>query len=240
MFSIVKKEINSFLDSLIAYIFIIAFLALTGLFVWVYADTNVLDYGFADLRSFFSLTPYLFLLLIPAITMRSFAEEFKSGTIELLFTKPLTDWQILLGKYFAALILVIVALIPTFLYVYSVYQLGNPVGNIDMATVWGAYIGLLLLAAIFVAIGIFASSLTDNQVIAFVIAAAIGYVMYDGIHQLAQLFNGQTQFFIDYLGLSFHYESLGRGLVDTRNVIYLLSITFLLLLLTKINIKRKL
>ncbi len=238
MYVIFRKELNSFLNSLVAYIVIGVFLVLAGLFTWVF-EGNLLDYGFADLSSFFQLAPYIFIFLIPAITMRLFSEEFKSGTIELLFTKPLTDWQIILGKFFAAFILILIALLPTFLYYYSVYELGSTRGNIDTSAIIGSYIGLFFLGGVFASIGLWASSLTDNQVVAFVIGALACFLMYDGLHQLAQLFNGSSQYLIDYIGLSFHYESIGRGLIDSRTLVYFLSIIGLMLFLTKLQVAAK-
>lgn len=238
MFAIFRKELNSFLNSLVAYIVIGVFLVFVGLFTWFF-DSNVLNYGYADLNNFFQLTPYIFIFLIPAITMRSFSEEFKSGTIELLFTKPLTDWQIILGKFLAIFLLILLALLPTLLYYYSVYQLGNPKGNIDSAAVIGSYLGLLLLGGVFAGIGLWASSLTDNQIVAFILGTVISYFLYDGINQFANLFSGTTQFIINYFGLSYHYESLGRGLIDSKDVIFLLSIIFLMLFLTKLRLTAK-
>ncbi|WP_337040948.1 gliding motility-associated ABC transporter permease subunit GldF [Emticicia sp. 17c] len=238
MITIFKKELNSFLNSLVAYIVIGVFLALTGLFTWVF-EGNVLDYGYADLNSFFELTPYIFIFLIPAITMRLFSEEFKTGTIELLFTKPLTDWQIILGKFLAAFLLVIIALLPTFLYYYSVYELGSQKGNIDTPAVIGSYIGLFFLGGVFVAIGLWASSLTDNQVVAFIIGALACFLLYDGIHQLAQLFSGSTQYFIAYLGLNFHYDSISRGLIDSRTIIYFVSVIGLMLYLSRLQVSAR-
>lgn len=237
MLNIFLKEINSFLNSLVAYIVIGVFLVLVGLFTWFF-DANVLDYGYADLNNFFQLTPFIFIFLIPAITMRSFSEEFKSGTIELLFTKPLTEWQIILGKFFATLLLIFIALLPTLLYYYSVYQLGNPKGNIDSAAVWGSYLGLLLLGASFAAIGIWASSLTDNQIVAFIIGTVLCYFFYDGIHQFSNIFSGTTQFSLNYLSLSYHFDALGRGLIDSRNIIFLLSLIFIMLFLTKLRLEK--
>jgi ABC-2 type transport system permease protein len=238
MFAIFRKELNSFLNSLVAYIVIGVFLVFVGLFTWFF-DSNVLDYGYADLNNFFQLAPFIFIFLIPAITMRSFSEEFKSGTIELLFTKPLTDWQIIWGKFLATFLLILLALLPTLLYYYSVYQLGNPKGNIDSAAVIGSYLCLLLLGAVFAAIGLWSSSLTDNQIVAFILGAVLCYSLYDAINQFANLFSGTIQYFINYLGLSYHYESLGRGLIDSRNVLYLVSIIFLMLFLTKIQLASK-
>ena len=165
MFQVFKKEFNGFLNSFVAYIAISVFLVGVGLLMWVFPDTSILNYGFADLETLFSFGPYVFMFLVPAITMRMFADEKKSGTLELLLTKPLTDLQIILGKYFAGFALVIFSLIPTLLYYFSVYQLGNPIGNIDTAGVIGSYIGLILLGGVFISIGVFASSLTDNQVV---------------------------------------------------------------------------
>jgi ABC-2 type transport system permease protein len=238
MLAIFRKELNSFLNSLVAYIVIGVFLVLVGLFTWIF-DSNVLDYGYADLNNFFQLTPFIFVFLIPAITMRSFSEEFKSGTIELLFTKPLTDWQIISGKFLATFLLIFIALLPTILYYYSVYQLGSPKGNIDSAAVFGSYLGLLLLGGVFASIGLWTSSMTDNQIIAFVIGAVLCYFLYDGINQFANIFSGTTQYISNYLGLSYHYNSLGRGLIDSRNVLFLGSMTFLMLYLTKLRLVAK-
>lgn len=229
MRSIFLKELNAYFSSAVAYLIIGVFLIFTSLFTWVFPDSNVLDYGFSDLGSFFQLTPYLFFLLIPALTMRLFADEFRMGTFELLMTKPLSIWQLVLGKFFAAWLTITAALIPTVIYYISVYQLGSPVGNIDSAAVIGAYAGLLLLAGAFVSIGIFASSLTDNQIIAFVISVTTCIFFYEGLHQVAQLFSGETQFIIDYLSLQFQFNSLGRGLIDSRNLIYLISVCFFFL-----------
>ncbi len=238
MLVIFRKELNSFLNSLVAYIVIGVFLVVAGLFTWFF-NGNILDFGYADLNNFFQLTPYIFIFLIPAITMRSFSEEYKSGTIELLFTKPLTEWQIVLGKFLATFTLIAVALLPTLLYYYSVYQLGSTKGNIDSAAVAGSYLGLLLLGATFGSVGVWASSSTDNQIVAFIAGASASYFLYDGIHQLSNVFGGTTQFAINFFSLSYHYEALGRGLIDSRNIISLLSIIFLFLLLTKQNLSSK-
>ena len=167
MIQIFAKEFNGFLHSLIAYLVIGVFLTGMGLLTWVFPDTSVLDYGFADLDTLFSMAPYVFIFLIPAITMKSFAEEKKMGTLELLFTKPLTDWDIVLGKFLAAFALVLVAIVPTIIYYFSIVQLGNPVGNIDTASVIGSYIGLALLAAVFCSIGILMSTFSNNQIVSF-------------------------------------------------------------------------
>jgi ABC-2 type transport system permease protein len=238
MLAIFLKELNSFLNSFVAYIVIGVFLVIVGLFTWFF-DANVMDYGYADLNNFFQLSPFIFIFLIPAITMRSLSEEYKSGTIEILFTKPLSEWQIVLGKFLATFLLIFIALLPTLLYYYSVYQLGSPKGNIDSAAVVGSYLGLLFLGATFASIGLWASSMTDNQIVSFVIGAVLCYVFYDGIRQLANVFSGTIQFYINFLCLGYHYEALGRGLIDSRNIIYLISVIFLMLFQTKQNLISK-
>lgn len=239
MFSLIKKEFNTYLNSLVAYIVIGVFLLLTGLFTWFFKDTNVLDYGFADLTSFFALTPWVFVFIIPAITMRLFSEEYRTGTIELLFTKPLSHWQIVGAKYWATFVLLCLMLLPTLFYYFSVYKLGNPVGNIDTAAVIGAYCGLILMGSVFIAIGIFASSLTENQIVAFVIGAILSYIFYDGIHQFANLLSGTAQYYLEYFSLSFHNATLSSGVIDSKNVIYLLSLTFLFVYFTNLKVSQK-
>lgn len=192
MLNILKKEITSYLSSLVAYVTIGVFLLVLGLFLWVFPDSSILNYGYAGLDSLFSTAPYLFMFLIPAITMRSLAEERKEGTFELLLTRPLTDWQIVLGKYFACLLLVFFALVPTLVYYYSVYVLGAPQGNIDTGGVIGSYIGLFLLGGGFCAIGLFASSISKNQIIAFTIAVFLCFFVYSGFDSLSQLLSLQN------------------------------------------------
>jgi ABC-2 type transport system permease protein len=233
MIHVFKKEFNGFLHSLIAYLVIGVFLTAMGLLIWVFPETSVLDYGYADLDTLFSMAPYVFIFLIPAITMKSFAEERKLGTLELLLTKPLTDWDIVLGKFLAAFALVVVALLPTLIYYFSIVTLGNPVGNIDTAAVVGSYIGLLFLAAIFCAIGIFTSTLSNNQIVAFLLAAFFSFLMYTGFDSLSS-FAGSQALLVKQFGILYHYESLGKGLIDTRDIIYSLSTAGLLLLFTKV------
>jgi ABC-2 type transport system permease protein len=233
MIHVFKKEFNGFLHSLIAYLVIGIFLTAMGLLIWVFPETSVLDYGYADLDTLFSMAPYVFIFLIPAITMKSFAEEKKLGTLELLLTKPLTDWDIVLGKFFAAFALVVVALLPTLIYYFSIVELGNPVGNIDTAAIVGSYIGLLFLAAIFCAIGIFTSTLSNNQIVAFLLAAFFSFLMYTGFDSLS-FFAGSQALLVKQFGILYHYESLGKGLIDTRDIIYSLSTAGLLLLFTKV------
>ncbi|WP_341227491.1 gliding motility-associated ABC transporter permease subunit GldF [uncultured Arcticibacterium sp.] len=239
MISIFRKELNGYLNSLIAYIVIVLFLIFTGLILWVFPDSNILDYGYAEMGSFFSLTPFILAILVPAITMRTFSEEYKTGTIEFLMTKPLSRLAIVLGKFLAAWVLIILAILPTLVYYFSISNLGSPQGNIDTGAVMGSYFGLILLAGVFTAIGLAISSFTENQVIAFIIGAFICYFFYDGIHQLSQLLKGTAQYLVDFISLQFHYSSLGRGLIDSRNVIYLCSLGALMIYLTTFKLRRK-
>lgn len=234
MFALYKKEIAAFLNTLIGYVVILVFLVGSSLFLWVFpTEYNILNFGYANLDAFFLLAPFVFLFLIPAISMRFFAEEKKTGTIELLFTRPLSDWQIIMAKYLAGITLVIIALIPTLVYVLTVYLLGFPTGNLDLGTVGGSYIGLIFLAAAFTAIGLFASVLTDNQIVAFIIGislSAFAYLGFDIIYSL-DLF-GSVDLFVKSLGISAHYSSIRRGVIDLRDVVYFLSISALFLLFT--------
>ncbi len=239
MISIFRKEVGTFFNGIIGYVVVGVFLLLSGLIIWVYPNSNVLDYGFAELNVFFDFCPYVFLFLIPAVTMRMFAEEFRAGTIELLFTKPISIQNIILGKYFASLFIIILAIIPTVIYYFSIYYLGNPVGNIDSASVLGSYFGLIFLAAAYSSIGIFTSAITKNQVVAFILAAVLCYFFYDGIGQIASIFRGTIEYFITYIGLNFHYISLGKGLIDSRNMLYLFSFSYFFLIITTIFLKRR-
>lgn len=226
MFTLLKKEIRSFLSSLIGYITITVFLLVIGLFLWVLpTDSNLLDNGYANIDGLFIIAPWVFLFLIPAITMRSFADEKKSGTIELLLTRPLTDLQIILAKYLAGFVLVLFSLLPTLIYYYSVHKMGSPVGNIDTGGMWGSYIGLMFLGAAFVSIGIFASAITDNQVVSFILALFLCFFIYTGFDYMGSfaLF-GKIDNIILALGINHHYISMSRGVIDTRDVIYFLSL----------------
>jgi ABC-2 type transport system permease protein len=221
VFTILKKEITSYLSSLVAYITIGVFLLVLGLFLWVFPESSILDYGYAGLDSLFNTAPYLFMFLIPAITMRTLAEERREGTFELLATRPLTDWQIVFGKYLATVVLVLFALVPTLVYYYSVYTLGAPPGNIDSGAVIGSYIGLFLLGSSFAAIGLFASSVSKNQIIAFTIAVFLCYFFYSGFDSLSQLFSLQN-LGLESLGITSHYQSVSRGVLDSRDLVYFL------------------
>ncbi|WP_299208718.1 gliding motility-associated ABC transporter permease subunit GldF [uncultured Dokdonia sp.] len=236
MLAILKKEINSFFASPIGYLVISLFLVVTGLFLWVFeGEFNIPNSGFADLAPFFQLAPWIFTFLIPAITMRSFSEEQKTGTLELLLTKPISTLQLVLGKYFGALVLMIITIIPTLIYVVAIYQLGNPVGNLDIGVTIGSYLGLILLAASFIAMGIYASTLSDNQIVAFILAVLFCFVFYFGIDGLASY----TSPLITNLGMQTHYDSISRGVIDSRDVIYFVSIIAFFIYLTKNTLEKK-
>jgi ABC-2 type transport system permease protein len=241
MLTLFKREIRNFLSSLIGYIVITVFLVLNGLFLWVLQlDFNILENGYANMDGLFMLAPFVFLFLIPAITMRSFAEEKRSGTIEMLMTKPLSDLQIILAKYFAGLVLVLFSLLPTLIYYATVYYLGSPMGNLDVGGTWGSYIGLLFLAATFVAIGLYASTLTSNQIISFIIALFLCGFFYIGFEMIYTLdIFGGLSLFIQQLGISDHYASISRGVVDSRDILYFLSIIAIFILLSKISLESR-
>lgn len=235
MIALLRKEISAFLSSLIGYVVVGVFLLLTGLFIWIFpGDMNLLESGFASLDGLFFIAPWVFMFLIPAITMRSFSEERRTGTIELLLTKPITDLQIILAKYFAGVLLVLISLIPTLTYFVCVYYIGNPVGNIDTGGTWGSYIGLLFLGAAYVAIGIFASSLTRNQVVAFLLSVVFCFFLFIGFESLGSfdLMGSFDRYFIN-LGIHAHYTSLSRGLVDTRDIVYFIVLIAIFILITR-------
>jgi ABC-2 type transport system permease protein len=235
MLQVLSKEFSSFLNSLIAYVVIGVFLLTIGLLMWVFPDTSVLEYGYADMQTLFSLAPYVFVFLIPAITMRSFAEEKKAGTMELLFTKPLSDWDIILGKYLSTFLLALFALLPTIVYYYCLYMLGNPIGNLDTPGIIGSYIGLSMVAAAFCSIGIFASCITPNQIVAFVVGAFLCFLLYSGFESISALpFWSANALAVKQWGALFHYESLSRGLIDSRDLIYFFSLVLLMLSVTKL------
>ncbi|AQS92777.1 gliding motility-associated ABC transporter permease subunit GldF [Polaribacter sp. BM10] len=238
MIAILKKEFNSFFSSPIAYLVIGVFLLINGLFLWVFKDDfNILNAGFADLNPFFYLAPWVFLFLIPAITMKSFADEFSNGTIELLKTKPISNWQIILGKFSASLILVIIAILPTLTYVYTVYQLGSSVGNLDIGATIGSYIGLLFLAATYTAIGLFTSTISKNQIVAFILGVLITFLLFYGFDAISVSLD--NNYIIKKIGINEHYKSISRGVIDTRDIIYFLSITFFFLFITKTRLENE-
>lgn len=241
MFTLLKKELNSFLSSLIGYMAIVVFLVFNGLFLWIIeGDFNVFSYGLASIDGLFLLAPWIFLFLIPAITMKMFAEEKKNGTIELLLTKPLSDISIIMSKFLAGLVLVFVSILPTLIYIVAVYQLGLPKGNLDLGGIMGSYLGLLFLGAVFVSIGIFCSSLTDNQIIAFILSIVLCAVMYIGFEYLSHIpFLSDFDLLIKSLGINHHYGSISRGVIDTRDVIYYFSTMGFFILLTKLSLESR-
>lgn len=241
MFTLYKKELANFFSSLIGYLTIIVFLVLTGLMLWVFRSSfNILDYGYAGMDGLFLIAPFLYLFLIPAITMRMFAEEKKNGTIEFLLTKPLTDMTLIWAKFLAGCTLVALSLLPTLVCYFSVVALGDPVGNIDSGSVVGSYIGLLFLGAAFVGIGIFSSSITNNQIVAFILSAVFSAFAYLGFESLYYMdFLGSADLFVKALGMRHHYESMSRGVIDTRDVIYFLSVIALFLMMTRVVLQSR-
>lgn len=229
MRSLFLKEINAFFGSLIGYLVLALFLIAIGLIVWVFPESSVLDYGFADLEALFTYTPYVFTFLVPALSMRAIAEERKSGTWELLRTSPLSLVQIILAKYFALLCLVIVALLPTLLYFYSIIQLGDPMGNLDQAGFFGSWIGLIMIGAVFSAVGLFASSLTSQQVVAFVLGVFLCFALYFGFSALSDMQLGDISYWAEDLSLSYHYINLSRGVIESTDIFFLIGMIWLFL-----------
>lgn len=241
MITLFKKEVFSFLNSLIGYIVMVVFITIIGLFMWVFpGDFNIFEGGYANIDTLFIIAPWVFMFLAPAITMRSFADEYKVGTIELLLTKPLSDWQIILGKYLAGAALIFFSLLPTLIYYISVKDLASPVGNVDEGAIWGSYLGLLFLSTAFVSIGVFASSLSSNQIVSFIIGVFLSFFMYIGFESIAglQLF-GPLDLLIINFGINEHYISMSRGVIDTRDVLYFLTLIYFFLLLTKFRLSSR-
>jgi len=241
MWVIFKKEVNSFFSSLVGYLAIAIFLLVIGLFTWVFTETSILDGRYANLDQLFSIAPFIFMFLIPAITMRTFAEEKQSGTIEFLLTKPIRDIDIVFGKYFASLFLVLISILPTALYYYSVNKLGNPPGNIDGGAILGSYIGLFFLAAVFVAIGIFASSLSANQIVSFIVAVFLCFLMYLSFMYISSLpiFFGKSDAIVRQLGINEHYLSMSKGRIDTRDLVYFLTTIGFFIYLTFVSLSKR-
>lgn len=229
MFSIFKKELHTFFSNATGYIVIGIFLLLTGLFLWVIpGEYNILDSGYANVDGLFYLAPWLFLFLCPAVTMRLFSEEKQTGTWELLITKPIGRMQLVLGKFFAGWVLVLLALLPTLLYYFSVWYLAEPIGNVDSGAFWGSFIGLFFLSAVYVAIGTFASSLSKNQIVSFIIALVLCFFFYYGFEMLGAFFSsGKLIYFLDNLGIHAHYKSMSRGVIDSRDIVYFIVVTVL-------------
>ena len=226
MWTLYKKEISGFFSSLTGYVVIAVFLMLTGLFMWVIpGQFNVLDNGYATLDTLFALAPWVFLFLVPAITMRMISEEKRTGTLDLLYTRPISELQIILAKFLASWTLVLLSILPTLIYFWSVSRLGSPPGNIDVGGTWGSYIGLLFLGGIYAAIGIFSSSLTGNQIVAFILAVFASFLMYMGFEFLSGLAgSGNAGYFISRVGIGYHYNSISRGVLDSRDLLYFLGV----------------
>lgn len=235
MWVIYKKEIRSFLSSLTAYIVMIVFLIVTGLLMWVLGGNTVFDLGQASMTVMFSIAPYVFIFLVSAVTMRSFSEEKRLGTLETLSTRPVSDLSLILGKYLANVSLVIFALIPTLIYYYSISELGDPAGNIDTGAMWGSYLGLILLGAAYAAVGIFTSAISENQIVALIFGMIICLFFYSFIGMIGDIkaLDALSKS-LDWFGLDYHYYSLSRGVLDTRDVIYFLSFSALFIWLTKL------
>ena len=239
MRALIGKEIRGFLGSLIGQIVVVVFLLVTGLFLWVFPN-NILDTGYADLGALFYIGPWVFLFLVPAVTMRSFSEERRTGTIELLLTKPISEMRLVLAKYLAAVVLVLLALVPTLVYWWSIGTLAVPAWNIDSGGIWGSYIGLFFLASCFTAIGIFASSLTESQIVAFLIAVFLCFIVFIGFDQLATFDAfGALQGPIQAIGIQQHYQSMSRGVIDLRDVLYFLGVNTVFLLATRTVIQSR-
>jgi ABC-2 type transport system permease protein len=240
MWIICAREWRQFFCSLTGYIAIILFLLLMGLFLFVFPDSSILEFGYATLDNFFSISPWIMLFLVPTITMRSIADEYKTGTFEILKTLPLKPSAIVWGKYFGCLLVVAVALIPTIIYAVSIQQLSAK-GGIDTGATIGSYTGLLFLGAVYTAIGVCASSFTNNTVVAFIAAAFVCFLFYSGFDALSKLpvFAGGADYYIEMLGINFHYKSISRGVIDTRDILYFMVLIVLFLLITQRNLMRR-
>jgi ABC-2 type transport system permease protein len=241
MRSLFLKEISGFFSSFAGYVVVVAFLCANGVFLWwFHSKINILDSGYSSLESLFFIAPWVFLFLIPAITMKSISEEKKTGNMDLLLTRPLTEMQIILSKYFACVSLAIISLLPTLIFYLSVNKLGNPIGNIDFGGTWGSYIGLLFLAAIYTSIGIFSSSLSENTIIDFILAVLLCFFFYLGFNSVAELTHtGHTGNLLLNMGIDSHYKSISRGVIDSRDIIYFLSVIVLFLYLTLLKLRSR-
>jgi ABC-2 type transport system permease protein len=240
MIAIFKRELSTHFGTLSGMIIALLFLIFMGLFLWVYPDSSLLENGYASLQTFFDIAPWAFLFLIPASTMRLFSEEKRNGTLELILTKPVRDWDLILGKYFSILILLILTLIPTLYYYLSLNRLGLPPGNIDHGAVWGSYLGLVLLGASFASIGLFSSSLTSNLIVSFLLAGVLCFFMYSGFDSISRLsFFSRIDNAVMDLGIRAHYDSISRGVLDTRDLLYFFSLSGLFLYLTKLNLESR-
>ena len=240
MWSICKKELNQFFSNLTGYIAIILFLLINGIFLFMLQDSSIFEYGYASLDKFFELAPWVLLFLVPAITMRSLSEEYKAGTFEILKTKPLSQWQIVWGKYVSVLLVLLFVIVPTFIYIITIKTLSAS-GGIDSGGIAGSYLGLFLLAAVFAAISLCCSSFTSNAVVAFLISAFTCLILYFGFNAVSRLpvLQGNADYYVEMLGIDFHYRSISRGVLDSRDLIYFLSLIFLTLFITVKNLNKK-
>ena len=237
MKSILFREIKSFFGSPIGYLVIALFLIINGLFLWVFdGQYNIMNSGFADMTPFFTLSPWILIFLIPAVTMRSFSDEKKLGTLELLLTKPISLWQIVNGKFLAAMLLILIAIIPTYIYVIIISNISNTSTNIDLGSIYGSYFGLIFLISSYTAIGIFTSTLSDNQIVAFITSVFLCFIFYFGFQGIANYVPSISNF-IASIGMDFHFKSMSRGVLDTKDILYFSSITFVFLLLTVFQLK---
>tara|TARA_B100000513_G_scaffold74225_1_gene29883 strand:+ start:1148 stop:1873 length:726 start_codon:yes stop_codon:yes gene_type:complete len=235
MKSLIFKEVRSYLSSIIGFITIIVFLIITGTFLWIIpGNFNILNLGEASLIPFFKLTPYIYLILIPSFTMKLFAEEKRTGTIELLATKPLSDLQIVIAKFISGFLLSLITLLPTLIYYFTIYLLGEEVGNIDHSSTLGSYIGLILLASSFVSIGMFSSSMVKNQIVAFIVSVVLIYIFYEGLYLFADLVIQPIDYYLSKFSMLEHFKSFERGIIDSRDVVYYLSVTVFFIMLTKV------
>jgi ABC-2 type transport system permease protein len=240
MWSICKKEISQFFSSLTGYIAVILFLLINGMVLFLLQDSNIFDFGYASLDKFFELAPWVFIFLVPAVAMRSFSDEFRTGTFEILKTKPVTSFQIVLGKYFSVILVVIIALIPTILYVLTIKTL-SVTGAIDTGGIAGSYLGLIFLSAVFAAISICCGSFTSNAIVSFLISAFMCLILYFGFNAISSIniFSGNADYYIEMLGIDFHYQSISRGVIDSRDLTYFLSLIVLSIFITQKKLKSK-
>ena len=240
MWSICKKDLHQFFSSLTGYIAIILFLLVNGIFLFVLKDSNLFDYGYASLDNFFELAPWILLFLVPAVSMRSLSDEFRTGTFEILQTKPLSKWQIVLGKYYAIVLVLLFVIIPTFIYIITIKTL-SAASNIDSGGIAGSYIGLFLLVSVYASISLCCSSFTNNAVVAFLVSTFVCLLLYFGFNAISKLtvFQANADYYIEMLGIDFHYRSVSRGLLDSRDVLYFFSLIFLFLLITVQNLNKR-
>jgi ABC-2 type transport system permease protein len=241
MISIFRKELHTFFSSLVGYIAIIVFLVVCGFFLWLIPENNMLDYGYANMDKFFDLAPWVLLFLIPAITMRSLADEFKSGTIEILSTLPIKEYQLIGGKFLSSFVLVLFSILPTLVYIFTLASLSIISNNLDTGGMIGSYVGLIFLAGAFTAVGLFCSSFTNNQIIAFLAAVFLNFILYSGFETMSRLpvlANG-ADYIVSQIGMQFHYNSISRGVIDTRDLIYFISVIVIFLLATQLMLQKR-